>query len=822
MTLSPGARLGPYEILAPLGAGGMGEVYRARDTRLGREVAVKVLPESFSADPDRLKRFELEARAAGMLNHPNIIAIYDVGAHDGSPYVVSELLEGQNLGQRLGGRPMPLDDLLDMAIQIADALDAAHAKGIIHRDIKPANIFLTERGAAKLLDFGLARPARESPHAGGAVPRDASSLPTRGAGPGALTSPGMALGTLAYMSPEQARGEDLDARTDIFSFGAVLYEMATGVKAFPGATPALVFDAILNRGVPQPVTSNPAMPHELERIVAHALEKDRALRYQSCAELRADLKQLRRDTDSGRVKAAGVVSTTAAPPRAARTGPRRAPKGWIAALIVAFLPAALVAWYMMPRNGESGDAIESLAVLPFVNATGDPSNEYLSDGITESIIDGLSELPGLKVVASSSVFRYKGQQGDLPKIGKELNVRAVVTGRVTTQGDHVWITAELADTKDSRHLWGEKYDRKVEDVHDLKLDVARDIAAKLGLKLRTAGFPPHLPDMSGLKAAVAASKSEANRAYLQGRFQWNKGDLEALGKAVDLFSRAVAADPEYAPGFAGLADTWLVRSVKLRGDDRLAALRQGKAAAEKALRIDDRSAEAHTAMGEAFLLLNRDIPAAQRELARAIELNPNYAPAHQWRSQADLAAGRDGDAVQSARRALELDPLSAAMTWNLGRVLAFTGRQTEATELLEKAVELDPELVVAHEDLARSRERAGEHEEAGEEYLEAWRLEGMDIDRIATLAVASEEGMKQFWTTRLGMADGGRPGDAMSAYDRAVASLKTGDKAAAITWLSEAIDQLDPETIAIDKDPDLVSLRAEAAFKDLVKRSKRA
>ncbi len=643
MALAPGTKLGPYEIVAPLGAGGMGEVYRARDSRLDREVALKLLPAEMARDPLALERFQREARAASALNHPNIAVIHDLGEHLGQPFLVLELLEGQTLRERIANAPIELQEMLDQGVQIADALDAAHAKGIVHRDIKPANLFLTARGQIKILDFGLAKmgPRR-------AAALSAAESPTLGFGEENLTSPGVALGTVAYMSPEQARGEDLDARSDLFSFGAVLYEMATRRQAFAGDTSAIIFDAILNRAPGPAAQTSRNLPAKLEEIIGKLLEKDRDFRYQSAAEVRADLRRLKRDTDLGRA---------AQPVAAKSSGPRSG--------------ATRVA----------GKAIDSLAVLPFENASGDPANDYLSEGITETIINSLSKLPKVRVVPRGVVFRYKGKSVDAFTAAGELNVRAVVTGRVMQHKDTLIVKAELVDVVKQDQLWGDQYNRKMADLLEVQDEIAGEIARHLHQKLGGE---------SAKKAPRRATVNpEAYRLYLQGLHQAYQWRGESLRLSIEFFQKAINLDSTHAPSYAGLAYALAMLGFYgfLPGRQ---AYPQSEAAAKKALELDAALAEPHVALGWIRLHHDHDARESCREFEKAIELKPDLAIAHHGYAIHLNLLRRSEEALVGIRKAVELDPLTALFQAHLGWILHCLRRDEEALQVLQSTLETHP------------------------------------------------------------------------------------------------------------------------------------
>jgi TolB-like protein/Flp pilus assembly protein TadD len=682
-----------YRILDQIGEGGMGVVYRAEDTRLGRQVAVKFLSARLSGDPVALERFQREARAASSLNHPHICSLYDIGRHQEVPFLVMELLDGGTLRRRIGGRPLPMETLLDLGVQVTDALDAAHAHGIVHRDVKSANIFVTERGQAKMLDFGLAKLARAQGAALGSV-FDTTLAPAAQDGTGS----GQTLGTLSSMSPEQARGEELDARSDLFSFGVVLYEMATGREPFTGKTPALVFNAILNETPAPASTLNPHLPAELDHIIAKALEKDRDLRYQTAAELRADLKRLKRETDSSRSKVA--------PPQPAPGRGWLAP-GRLAVVATTVVALSAAAWFGLLRP--QGSVMESVAVLPFVAAGSATDAEYLTDGITETLINGLAQLPDLHVAARSVVFRYKGRDVDPQQIGRDLKVRAVVTGRVAVRDNRLVIRAELMNVETGAQLWGGQYDRPPSDLLTVQEEIANEILDKLR---------PRLSGEDKKRATKRYTESaEAYQLYLQGRYHWNKGTIAGYKSAIEYFQQAIQKDPRYALAYAGLADSYL-----LLGSYWVEAITEAKTAAEQALKIDTGLAEAHVALGHIKLWLDWDWPAAQREFERGIALNPASALAHNQYAMYLATLRRLPDAIAEVKRAQELDPLSPIVNSDLGWYLLYSGQHDDAIAQFRKTIEFDATSVSAHQGLGMAYSEAGRHDEAIAELKQALAL----------------------------------------------------------------------------------------------------
>ena len=671
-----------YRIIKELGAGGMGEVYLAEDTRLGRQVAIKVLPASYQYDPERRTKFLAEARATSALRSPHIAAIYDIGEHEGSMYIVMEYVEGELLSEKLKRGPLLIRDAIDFASQIADALSEAHSLDIVHCDVKSSNLMVNERGMVKLLDFGIAAAANSN---GADVDDHTKKV-------GQPTALGLADGTVSYMSPEQAIGRDLDRRSDIFSLGAVLYEMLTARLPFDGETPNETIDNILH-AEPIPLTRlNYGVTPDLDRVVRKCLEKDRERRYQSVRDLIIDLRNLQRDSDSGPGQAtAGLGRQTQV------VGKTRARKN-----------------------------IDSLAILPLVNQSGDPELDYLSDGVTEALINSLSRLTKLRVMARSTVFRYQGRElQDAQQVGAELGVRAVVIGRLLKRGDSLIVKLEMVDANDGAHLWGEQYSRELSDIVTLEQEISTEISEHLRLKLSNAQ-----------KKSLTKSSTENSQAYqlyLKGRYHWNKRTEEGIEKSIEYFEQAIIRDPKFALAYAGLADSYnLLASYSTK--PLATPLLRAKATALKALSLDNKLAEAHAALAAVKLWREFDWEGAERVWRRAIELNPNYATAHLWLALYLAAVERMDEALSEIRLALDLEPLSRVVNLNLARILHFARRFDDAIKQCWKTIDMYPDYLIAHRRLGISYGEKGLFEEAEAEFKKALAISANDTETMSAMS----------------------------------------------------------------------------------------
>jgi serine/threonine protein kinase/Tfp pilus assembly protein PilF len=786
--LTPGVRFGPYEIGAPIGSGGMGEVYRAYDARLGRVVALKVLPTALGANGQALQRFEREARAIAALNHPNICTIHDVGeapAPDGTRFIVMELLEGETLRERLERGPFDPATLVDMAIALTGALDAAHRKGIVHRDIKPSNIFVTSHGP-KLLDFGLATPSQSI--------ADASRQATKEA----LTGAGTTVGTVAYMSPEQLRADALDARTDLFSFAAVLYEMATGRPAFPGSTSAVIASAILEKA-PRPIQQIRSTVHpDLERIINRGLEKDRELRYQSAADLRSDFERLKRDIHAPASEPAG---RDAGDIRFRRTLKRAIAATALTATIVAVSAIAY-------RSFTSREVITSLAVLPFTQQNSDANTEYLSSGITESLINSLSELPDLRILSRNAVLSYRGRDVDPRVAGRDLQVQSVLTGRVTPDGDMVDIQSELVDVASGAQLWGQRYRRQLSALLTVQDEIAKAISATLR------------PTLSGEDQRRIARRypdnTEAYRLYLRGRYYFDQRTADGNTRGIESFQEAIKKDPEYALAYAGLANAY-VSSDTVLPPARNVVL--AKSAAVKALASDDSLAEVQTAVGRILQHCDWDWVGAERAFKRAIQLDPRNAEAHHMYSHYLTPMGRHDESVSEARRAVDLDPLDVLLNTHLGWAYLHARRYDESIAQSRKAIDMDPNLEVSRTALGRAFLGKKMYAEALDEFQKTVTLAGgvatgPDTYLGYTYAVM---GMKADALAKLNFLRARYEQGQATAYDLAVVYAGLNDTEQALDWLQKAYMERSGGLLQIKGDLIFDPIRSDERFKNVLR-----
>jgi serine/threonine protein kinase/Tfp pilus assembly protein PilF len=780
-----------FRVLEKLGAGGMGVVYKAVDIRLDRPVALKFLPDNMLHDSQALERFRREARAASALNHPGICTIYDIGEQDGRGFIAMEFIDGETLRSHIRGKALlPLEEILKLGIQIAEALDAAHAKGIIHRDIKPANIFVTKRGQAKVLDFGLAKLV---------PPGVARADPDfRGEVPGSTSIVGIISGTPSYMSPEQVRGDDLDPRTDIFSLGLLLYEMATGRQAFSGSTGGMIIEAVLTRS-PVPARSiNPDIPPRLEEIINKAIHKDREQRYQHAAEILTDLQRLERGTDSGWRAAAedtesALISTTR---HLHSTG--KQPARDSTAQTDAF------------RRGRVSKIIDSLAVLPFENANRDPEHEYLSDGIAGSLINILASVPKLRVMAQSTVFRYKGRPIDPQAVGRELNVRAVLTGRIMQSGGSLRIGAELVDVATGSQLWGAQYDRKPGDIFAIQDEISNEISGKLRLKLTRA-------EKKRLTKRPT-DDAEAYRLYLKGRHHWNRWTEEGFYKAIEYFQQAVEKDPGYALAYTGLADSYVLLGWNsyLPPKD---AFPKGKMAAMEALRLDADLGEARTPLAAVLWLHDWQWQEAQMEFERSLRLNPAHPTANHWYAEYLMTMGRHAEAIARMKNSQELDPLSLIISSAIGWAFYMAQRYDEAIEQLRRTVELDPNYAVTYWILGLLLRKMGRYELAIAAGEKAVKLSGgsslMNAALAQTLATAGQRKKSVRILDELTKLTKQKY---VAPYFFAGIHIGLGEDDRAIEYLEKSYEEHSHWLIYLHIDPSMDGLRSNPRFQDLSQR----
>lgn len=792
-------RISHYRVDRLLGVGGMGEVYLAEDATLRRKVALKLLPERFADDAERVRRFQREARAASKLNHPNIITIYEVGQEDSRHFIATEYIEGQTLRDRMHTRePFSVVEILDVAIGVASALTSAHEANILHRDIKPENIMLRPDGYVKVLDFGLAK----------LVESDALS-------PDSNT--GSVMGTLLYISPEQARGYPPDARSDIYALGAVLYEMLTGRPPIMTDNFVELAIAIATKDPEPPSHFIRGLAPEFDRIALKALQKDRDKRYPTARELLNDLRTLRQEMEfetklvSGRMSSPLVFQQTAPliPQTTssvfARLGTKFTPRQ-IGAVVLILLSAVLIA-YAIGRNAFVEHPIDSIAVLPFVNASGDPGSDYLSDGIAESIIDSLAQIPQMQVIARSTVFRYKGKNADPLAVGKELNVRGVVTGQVITRGDTLIIRAALTDVKKGTQVWGEQYNRKLADVLTVQQDMAQEISS--GLRMRLSG------EQKAMLARRTSTNPDAYQAYLRGRYQVNKYTEEGVRKSIEYFNQAIEEQPDYALAYAGLANAYYSLSNVYMSPNEV--MPRARAAAERAVQLDQSLPEAHSALALVRAWYDWDFAAGEREFRRAIELNPNNADAHRVYGDFLIVRQQFDRALGEKKRAEQLDPLSVPASWDVARAYFYAGRYAEAEQAARKTLELDDKFANVYQlraqiaaiqhrlpdavALAKQTIALGGHKPLYVSTL--GYIEALAGDRAQAEAAIAELNASPSYTLPLFLA-------------RVNAALGNRDQAEA--WLEKLYSERSESIVWLRVDPTLQSLRDDPRFVALAKR----
>ncbi len=786
MDISADRRLGRYRLVERIGAGGMGEVWSAIDTELEREVAIKLLPEHLVDDPERLARFEREAKTVAALDHPNIVTIHSVETHGRQRFFTMELVRGAPLSAVIPGRGMTLERFLDVAIPLADALSAAHEQGVVHRDLKPGNIMVTKDGRVKILDFGVAKLARSTAEG----PTCDSPTETM-----TLTGTGLVLGTVPYMSPEQVEGKLLDHRSDLFSLGVVLYRMATGRPPFRGDSNPALMSAILRDQPPSVLEARPDLPGELGRIIGHCLRKDPERRYQTAKGLRNELEELRLGATVER-----------------KRGARRLRAALGATLVLLLGIAAANRNVLREWIGGSGTSprIESLAILPLSNLSGDPDQEYFADGMTEALITELAQVGELKVISRTSAMQFKGAALPLTEIGRALGVDAVVEGSVLREGDRVRITAQLIDAGSDEHLWADSYQRDLRDVLELQREVARSIAERIHLRLT--------PEGRARLDRTDTIAPDAYEAYLRGRYFSARMDADAFRTALSHFGRAIERAPHHAAAHAGAATCYHL----LAGYSALPPAQgyeRARSLAARALELDDRNAEAHKVLAVVAFEYDWDWQTAERYFRRALELNPNYAIARADYAWSLSYLGRHRAAVDQAQRAADLDPLSLAIGVVVGEALLGAGRVDEAIGKLRGVLEMDPHFVRAHSVLAVAYEKKGMLDEAIAANEKAVELSGgflnyrARLSRVRALAGEQSEALRLLdeLTDRAGR-------EYVSPINFALACIGLGRHDRAIDWLEKAYDERSVYLIVADTSPLFDPLRSEPRFQAILRR----
>jgi serine/threonine protein kinase/tetratricopeptide (TPR) repeat protein len=828
-----GTKLGRYEIRSKIGAGGMGEVYLAEDTRLHRKVALKILPTELAANKDRMRRFEQEAQAAAALNHPNIAHIYEIGEGEGVNFIAMEFVDGVTLREKIHKEQTELGKLLRFLQHAAEGLAKAHAAGIVHRDLKPDNIMLTRDGHAKILDFGLAKLIERPPMSGGDSSEVATAVMPQHSTPGAV------MGTIGYMSPEQAQGKttEIDQRSDIFSFGCILFEAATGKKPFEAESVIKSLHMVVYEQQPRLADLNPSAPPELQRIVRRCLAKDPDERYQSIKEVAIELKQLRREmkgrvgiditlppavnsapalsTDDRSVQSTAArfdsVTPTVSSAEYLVSGIKkhRLTVGVaLAILLVLVVGAAYLLFKYRGSAGGAAEAINSIAVLPFQNKSADADTDYLSDGLAESLIFRLSQLPGLKVSPASSVMRYKGKDTDVAKIASELGVDAVMTGRLIKRGDNLNITVELVDAKNNKSLWGEQYERKMSDLLATQREIAATIAQKLQLRLagsETKGITKRYTD-----------NNDAYQLYLKARFYFARRSEEDIRRSIDLFQQAIKLDPNFALAYTGVGESWAVMPSYPYMESK-DAMPLAKAAITKALEIDPDLPEAHTVAGMIAATYDWDWAKAENEFKRSLELDPNLAITHYRYAWVYLSPiGRHEEAIAEMSQAMELEPLSLVQGANFAGVYIYARQYDKALDQARKTYDMDPTLITGQNWMCHALDINGNYAES---LAISEKLSKTNRPIYAPLGYAyAKSGHRQEAEAVLAKLNEIEKTKTVSHYWGAITYAALGEKDKAFAELEKAYQARDWFLQRLKVDPFMDPLRDDPRFADLVKR----
>jgi serine/threonine protein kinase/tetratricopeptide (TPR) repeat protein len=830
MMLEPGTKLGRYEIRSQIGAGGMGEVYLAQDTMLDRKVALKILPADLAANQDRMRRFIQEAKAAAALNHPNIAHIYEIGKSDGTNFIAMEFVDGQTLREKIHGEQSQLKVVLEHLLQVAEGLAKAHASGIVHRDLKPDNIMITREGHAKILDFGLAKLVETKPDGAAEVGEAATAMM-----PVQHSTPGVVMGTVGYMSPEQAQAKPVDQRSDIFSFGCLLYEAATGRQPFAGDSVVDTLHKIIHDPAPAITDFNPSASPELQRVIRKCLAKESEKRYQTIRDTANDLEELLDEmkgpsyiersvapstsattssamSSTDDVRAESAASVSRQPASSAEyvvTGIKQHRLALVIALLLLIGGAVGVGLYLRARN--RGLAIESIAVMPFVNESGNADVEYLSDGMTETLISSLSNLPNLNVKPRSSVFRYKGTETNSQTIGKELNVQAILNGRIVQRGQDVSLYVELIDIALDRVVWSQQYKRKQSDLVTLQADIARDVSSRIKTKLSSAD--------EAKVTKTYTTNSEAYQLYLKGKYYANKFTKEGFRQSIDSFNQAIALDPNYSSAYSGLAYAYILL------DDWFEPPRESapkaRETAQKALLINEEDVDAHVVLGMVAHWYDWDWATAEREFKRSLEINPKNTDSYTYYSFFLAAMKRDDEARAIALQGLQVDPLSSGMNFGMGATLVFSHRWDAAIVHYRKAIELDPNFWLHHSYLGRSYEQKAMMPEAIAEFKLALELDDQQSENWAGLghayAVSGNKAEAQKMIDE--MIKRSSQNIYVAPYNVAVIYAGLGDKDKALEWLERAYsDRAYYLPVYLTTDARLDSPHSDPRYKDLLKR----